>query len=116
MKTFSLVSLALLLAFGGSARAAEPERPNILWLVSEDNDAFLGCYGDPLAHTPTIDRLAHEGVLYERCFAWPVIGTNRTDSTDFLSIVPSVRLTSRYKSCAPRCGPTGMHIRPPGLS
>ena len=77
MKTFSLVSLALLLAFGGGARAAEPERPNILWLVSEDNDAFLGCYGDPLAHTPTIDRLAREGVRYERCFAWPVCAPSR---------------------------------------
>ena len=34
-----------------------PQRPNILWLVSEDNDTFLGCYGDPLAKTPTLDKL-----------------------------------------------------------
>ena len=25
------------------------DRPNILWITSEDNSPFLGCYGDPLA-------------------------------------------------------------------
>ena len=53
------------------------DRPNILWLVSEDNDTFLGCYGDPLAHTPTLDRLASRGVLFERCFAEPVCAPSR---------------------------------------
>jgi arylsulfatase A-like enzyme len=53
------------------------DRPNILWLVSEDNDTFLGCYGDPLAHTPTLDRLASQGVLFERCFAQPVCAPSR---------------------------------------
>lgn len=53
------------------------ERPNILWLVSEDNGPFLGCYGDPLAKTPTLDKLAHEGVLYERCFTMPVCAPSR---------------------------------------
>jgi arylsulfatase A-like enzyme len=52
-------------------------RPHILWLVSEDNGRFLGCYGDPLARTPTIDRLAREGVLYERCFTQPVCAPSR---------------------------------------
>jgi arylsulfatase A-like enzyme len=52
-------------------------RPNILWLVSEDNGPYLGCYGDPLAQTPTLDRLAHEGVLYERCFTQPVCAPSR---------------------------------------
>jgi len=45
--------------------AKDGQRPNILWIVSEDNDPFLGCYGDPNATTPNIDRLAREGVLYE---------------------------------------------------
>lgn len=56
-------------------RAAD--RPNVLWLVSEDSNPYLGCYGDPLAHTPTIDRLAKEGVLYERCFTQPVCAPSR---------------------------------------
>ena len=28
------------------------DRPNILWIVSEDNSPLLGCYGDSLAVTP----------------------------------------------------------------
>src|SRR5947209_9516323 len=73
---FLLGSLSL---FGAdpAAVAEKPERPNILWLVSEDNNPFLGCYGDRLAHTPTIDRLAKNGVLYERCFANPVCAPSR---------------------------------------
>jgi arylsulfatase A-like enzyme len=65
---------------GATAAPAEPgagDRPNILWLVSEDNSTFLGCYGDPLAHTPTLDRLASKGILFERCFAQPVCAPSR---------------------------------------
>ena len=53
------------------------DHPNILWLVSEDNDCFLGCYGDKLARTPTLDKLASEGVLFERCYGWPVCAPSR---------------------------------------
>ena len=69
----------LLLALPVFSFGAEPptDRPNILWLVSEDNNPLLGCYGDSLAHTPTLDRLAREGVLYERCFAQPVCAPSR---------------------------------------
>ncbi len=45
------------------ARAAS-SRPNIVWLISEDNDPYLGCYGDPLARTPAIDGLAAQGVRW----------------------------------------------------
>ena len=46
------------------------ERPNILWICT-DQQRFdtLGCYGNRFARTPAIDRLAEEGVLFERCFA-----------------------------------------------
>ena len=59
------------------AAADEVKRPNILWLVSEDNDTFLGCYGDRQARTPTLDKLASQGVLYERCFGQPVCAPSR---------------------------------------
>lgn len=46
------------------------ERPNILWIVL---DALrwdhLGCYGYHRETSPNIDRLAAEGVLYQRAFA-----------------------------------------------
>ena len=50
------------LAFALSPLAAA-ERPNILWLTSEDHGPHLGCYGDPLARTPHIDALAAKGML-----------------------------------------------------
>ncbi|MFZ9746331.1 MAG: sulfatase [Opitutaceae bacterium] len=46
---------------------AQP-RPNILLLVSEDNGPELGCYGDPSARTPRLDRLASEGIRFNRAF------------------------------------------------
>ncbi|WP_321373296.1 sulfatase-like hydrolase/transferase [uncultured Draconibacterium sp.] len=45
------------------------ELPNILWLTSEDNSPFLGCYGDAYATTPNLDNLASEGFLYTHAYA-----------------------------------------------
>lgn len=62
-----IASLWILLA--GSVASATQKQPNILWLVSEDNGPFLDCYGDAQAHTPNLDKLASEGVLYLNAFA-----------------------------------------------
>lgn len=43
-------------------------RPNILWLSAEDISPHLGCYGDPHAITPNLDRLAEQGVRYTHAF------------------------------------------------
>ncbi|MEN9402081.1 MAG: hypothetical protein RL091_784 [Verrucomicrobiota bacterium] len=54
--------LAFLLASLLAGRAAD--RPNIVWLVSEDYTAsFSGPYDDPLARTPALDRLAADGIV-----------------------------------------------------
>ncbi len=45
------------------------ERPNILWITCEDISPNLGCYGDPYAVTPHLDRLATQGVRYTHAFA-----------------------------------------------
>jgi arylsulfatase A-like enzyme len=59
-------------------KADAVSRPNILWMVSEDNNPYLGCYGDPIAHTPTLDALAKKGVLYRNAFSnGPVCATSR---------------------------------------
>jgi len=46
-----------------------PQRPNILWIVSEDNSPWLGSYGDELATTPRLDALAAEGIRYTRAYS-----------------------------------------------
>ena len=59
----------VLLAACGGERQRLDERPNILWITSEDNGPFLGAYGDSLADTPNLDRLAERGTGYENAFA-----------------------------------------------
>ncbi len=54
---------------GAGSRPDPRGRPNILWLVSEDNGPFIGAYGDRLAHTPHIDRMARGGLLYRKVYA-----------------------------------------------
>lgn len=53
----------------GHIVGTEVERPNLLWIVSEDCPPWFGCYGDTLAATPAIDALAKNGVLYERAYS-----------------------------------------------
>lgn len=55
-------------AIGGDA--AEPDRPNILWVTSEDNSHhWIGCYGNADARTPHIDKLAAEGIRYRYAYS-----------------------------------------------
>ncbi|TDI38805.1 MAG: mucin-desulfating sulfatase [Acidobacteria bacterium] len=59
--------LAFVLAFGPSVFAAD--RPNILFFLSDDqrNDQ-MGAAGHPILETPTMDRLAAEGVRFTNAF------------------------------------------------
>jgi arylsulfatase A-like enzyme len=63
-----------------SSKPEEYERPNILWLTSEDNNIhWVGCYGNPNAETPNIDALAEEGFQYMHCYAnAPVCASQRS--------------------------------------
>lgn len=64
-----LAVLAILsLLFAVCACAAD--RPNILWVVSEDNSHhWLGCYGNQQVKTPNIDQLAAEGIRYRFAYS-----------------------------------------------
>lgn len=62
-------SLTLLFLLVSSLSLQAAERPNILWITSEDNGvSWVGCYGSKNAKTPNIDRLAKEGFRYTHCF------------------------------------------------
>ncbi|MFW5726727.1 MAG: sulfatase, partial [bacterium] len=60
---FLLISLCL-------STLALAQQPNILWVTIEDTSPqFIGCYGNPDARTPEIDRLAQEGVRFTNAFS-----------------------------------------------
>ena len=71
MHTKNLLFIALIVTLIVTACSSKPteELPNILWLVSEDNSPFFGCYGDDFAVTPNFDKMASEGILYTNAFA-----------------------------------------------
>ena len=48
-----------------SIYATTQEKPNILWLVCEDQSLFFPQYGDSLAKTPNINQLSNEGIVYD---------------------------------------------------
>jgi N-sulfoglucosamine sulfohydrolase len=59
----------ILILFTSRSFSQEDPRPNILWITSEDNSPYLGCYGDSFATTPNLDKLASEGFRYTHAFA-----------------------------------------------
>lgn len=57
----------VLLAFFALNRAVADERPNIVFLLADDQCTYsMGCYGTPGAKTPNLDRLARDGMIFDR--------------------------------------------------
>lgn len=79
-----ITQLSILLApcsllAGDVPTSAKSVRPNIVWLVSEDHGPHMGCYGDPQATTPNVDRLATRSLRYRYCWSnAPVCAPART--------------------------------------
>ncbi len=51
------------------ARRAERRRPNVIYIMTDQQRKdTLGCYSNPKARTPALDKLAAEGTLFTSCY------------------------------------------------
>jgi len=90
--------------------------PNVLWVSFEDTNPFYGCYGDPVARTPNLDRLASDGCRWPNAFStagvcaparsaiitgmYPTsIGTHHMRTTHTHPLAPE--LPTPYSACVP---------------
>lgn len=62
----STILLLILLSVAGAALA---DTRNVLLIVADDQGLDLGAYGNPVLHTPNLDRLATRGTLFTNAFA-----------------------------------------------
>lgn len=52
-----------------NAKKTEKQQVNILFILSDDHSVpYLGCYGNKDLNTPNLDRLADEGVRFNRAY------------------------------------------------
>lgn len=74
-----IVLIAAYVIVGAFSRAATPVK-NVVFIVSDDLKAsVLGAYGDKVCATPNIDRLAAEGMVFDRAYCQGTIcGPSRT--------------------------------------
>ncbi len=71
-KKLSLLSLLLLFVYSCGSKSDERENittsTNILFIIVDDLRPELGCYGSSQIHSPHIDRLAGQSLLFERAY------------------------------------------------
>lgn len=63
-----LLILVQVLGISPSLHAQDSERPNILFAFADDWGVHASAYGTQGIETPTLDRVAEEGVLFEQAF------------------------------------------------
>src|SRR5436190_7128761 len=66
----TVFALAFCLALAQPTRAADANKPNIIFILADDlGYGDLGCYGQRIIQTPHIDRLAAEGMKFTQFYA-----------------------------------------------
>ncbi|MEQ9408510.1 MAG: sulfatase [Fuerstiella sp.] len=69
-----VLSRALVLILCCAPHIAADERPNIVFLMADDQSTYsMGCYGTPAARTPHLDRLAEDGIVFDNHYVTTAI-------------------------------------------
>ncbi|MFD2256811.1 sulfatase [Luteolibacter algae] len=69
----SIRASILMLLSAAVLPSAAAEKPNILFIAIDDLRPELGCYGSPIAITPNLDKLASQGLLFNRAYCQEAI-------------------------------------------
>jgi len=79
MNTKRFILLVLSLFLLASFNAKSKDQPNIIWLMAEDISLDLECYGTKGVQTPSLNRLAKEGMMFNNCFVTnPICSPSRS--------------------------------------
>lgn len=75
---FTVLAVTICLSLGSDAAFATDSRPNVLFILTEDQGAHLGALGTAGLETPNIDALARKGMLFEEAFVdYPVCSASK---------------------------------------
>ncbi len=78
-KILILLGVASLFIGGHTVNAQDSEKTNVIMVVIDDLRTELGCYGVDAMHSPSIDRFAKKGMLFNHAYAqYPVCNPSRS--------------------------------------
>ena len=78
-KILRLLGVASLFIGGHTVNAQDAEKTNVIMVVIDDLRTELGCYGVDAMHSPSIDRFAKKGMLFNHAYAqYPVCNPSRS--------------------------------------
>ena len=68
-KTVALLAVAVLGGVVAAPQAEAAKRPNVVFIFTDDHSAHaISSYGSRINKTPHIDRIAHEGMRFKKCY------------------------------------------------
>ncbi|MEX2287956.1 MAG: sulfatase-like hydrolase/transferase [Planctomycetaceae bacterium] len=69
MSIFRAIFVAVAVLWPITCIGGAAARPNVLWICADDHAAYvMGAYGNRQLHTPNLDRLAAEGMRFDRAY------------------------------------------------